>query len=55
MTVILYHDYDAGYCLMNEQGYMICSIWFDSEENALDYCNKHNLTLTYLDEENDDD
>jgi hypothetical protein len=43
MTVILGYDPSTGYCLMDLTGNYVCAIWFGSEEDALDYCEKHDL------------
>lgn len=51
MTVVLGFEFDAGYCLMDRQGYMVCATWFDSEEAAVEYCDKQGWEIYYLDEE----
>ena len=55
MTVFLCHEYDAGYCLLDNNGYMVCAIWFDTEQAALDYCEKHNMIPIFYDKDSDDD
>jgi hypothetical protein len=45
MTVILGYDPSTGYCLMDLTGNYVCAIWFGSEDEAIDYCDEHGLTL----------
>lgn len=52
MTVILGYDPSTGYCLMDLTGAPVCAIWFETEDDAVEYCDEHDLTLhTFYTEE----
>lgn len=47
MTVVLGHVFDTGYCLMDEHGYLVCAIWFDTEDAAVEYADKQGWDINY--------
>lgn len=51
MTAIICFVPDTGYCLVDANGYLICAIWFDTEQAAVDYCNEHGMSMIFQDEE----
>ena len=55
MTVMLGYDPDAGFCLLDMTGAPVAAIWFGTEEEAIDYCDAHDLTLFHLGPDMDED
>lgn len=56
MTVMLGYDPEAGFFLLDMTGTPVASIiWFCTEDEAIDYCDAHDLTLFHLGPDMDED